>query len=144
MSPPSSGTVEERDELAVITCFFMPQPHERRWQNFEIFRRQFGRSLFIAELAYGQRPCLIQAGPNAWQFRGGAKHVMWQKERLLNALIARLPNHITHVAWVDGDLLFQDRQWPARALEQMKRFPVIQLFDTVVHLDPGGTPAVVA
>ncbi len=140
MSAPSSGTVEERDELAVITCFFTPQPHDRRWRNFDIFRRQFRRSLYVAELAYDQRPYLTQAGPNAWQFRGGAKHVMWQKERLLNALIARLPSHITHVAWVDGDLLFQDRQWPARALEHMKRFPVIQLFDTVVHLDSSGAP----
>lgn len=140
MSIPTSVVVEEREELAVITCFFTPQPHERRWRNFEVFRTQFRRTLHIAELAYDQRPWLIRAGPNVQQFRGSARHVMWQKERLLNALIDRLPVHITHVAWVDADLLFLDRQWPARALEQMKRFPVVQLFDTVVHLDPQGAP----
>jgi len=134
------GLIEEREELAVVTCYFTPQPHARRVRNFEVFRRQFGRNLYVAELAYDRSPWVMRAGANMFHFRGGPGHVMWQKERLLNAVIARLPTHVTHVAWVDADLLFLDRQWPMRALDQMKRFPVVQLFDTVVHLDPSGVP----
>jgi hypothetical protein len=132
--------INERDELAIVTCFFTPEAHPRRVQNFEAFRGQFNRSLYIAELAFGQQPWLSSDGPNTLHFRGEVRHVMWQKERLLNAVIAKLPPRVTHVAWVDADVIFQDPDWPRLAVEQLRSHPVIQLFDSVISLDHDGFP----
>jgi hypothetical protein len=128
------------DELAVITCLFSPQPHERRRRNFEEFRKQFGQNLYVAELSYNDSPAVTRQGSNVFHFRGGERHVLWQKERLLNELLQRLPDHVTAVAWVDADVLFVDPQWTSRALKRLEQFPVIQLFDTVVYLNADGFP----
>ncbi len=132
--------LEERDDLAVVTCLFTPATHARRQQNFEIFSRQFGRSLYVAELAFDWQPWVLPSDTRTFQFRGSGAQVMWQKERLLNALIARLPSQVTHVAWVDADILFCDLQWPTRAIRLLQQYPVIQLFDRVLHagVQPGG------
>lgn len=132
--------VRGEGKLAVITCLFSPQRHERRKRNFAEFRKQFGTNLYIAELAYGEDAWETPEGQNVVHFRGGPGHVLWQKERLLNALIRRLPRHVTAVAWVDADILFVDPDWQARALEQLGHSPVIQLFDSVIHLNADGFP----
>jgi hypothetical protein len=60
------------------------------------------------------------------QLRG--RDVMWQKERLLNLALARLPGCCDQVAWIDGDVLFGDDAWPAAASAALTSHAVIQPF----------------
>ena len=59
--------------------------------------------------AFGDAPFDLPAGPDVIQVRG--PDVLWQKERLLNIAVSRLPARARKVAWLDGDLLFADPDW---------------------------------
>ena len=62
---------------------------------------------------------------------------MWQKERLINLAIARLPEEWTTVAWLDSDILFENRNWAVEAVAQLDRHEIVQLFSEIVRLPQG-------
>jgi len=62
---------------------------------------------------------------------------MWQKERLLNLAIARLPASCTKVAWVDCHVIFVDGDWAEKTSKLLETFPVVQPFDRVIRLPRG-------
>lgn len=62
--------------------------------------------------------------------------VMWQKERLLNLVVACLPAECEYVAWIDADVLMQDPDWPQQAMAALATAPLVQLFSTARDLDP--------
>lgn len=104
------------------------------------FCAQFGQELFLAEGDFWAGAGTGSEEPHRLRYRAGAQHRLWQKEQLLNNLLARLPREFTAVAWIDADVLLTDRRWKERALDALRQHPVIQLFDTVVHLDANGFP----
>ena len=62
---------------------------------------------------------------------------IWQKERLLNIALAALPAHVEYVAWIDSDIIFEDRDWATKARRRLSRQGgLLQLFETVAHLPP--------
>jgi hypothetical protein len=63
--------------------------------------------------------------------------VPWQKERLLNVAIQNLPPYVEKVAWLDADVILENRDWIQEASLQLEILPVVQLFDSVVHLPRG-------
>ncbi len=97
-----------------------------------------GVPLFIGECAFGDE-----------RVRAGAVElgvpvplppdVMWQKERLLNLTIDRVPDRYTKIAWVDADVLFTNPSWIVEASERLDEVPVIQPFSHAVRLRPGET-----
>jgi hypothetical protein len=66
---------------------------------------------------------------------------LWQKERLLNILIARLPSHYTKIAWVDCDVLFDNANWVCETSELLDKHHVLQLFAKAAFLDADGEPS---
>ena len=40
-------------------------------------------------------------------------NTLWQKERMLNLAVARLPARCTKVAWIDADSFFTNERWVA-------------------------------
>ena len=66
--------------------------------------------------------------------------MLWQKERLLNLLLPRLPAECRYVAWLDADVVLADRDWPRRAIEALARVPLVQLFSALHYLDRDGPP----
>lgn len=64
---------------------------------------------------------------------------MWQKERLLNLTIDRVPDRYTKIAWVDADVLFTNPRWIVQASERLDELPVVQLFSHAVRLRPRET-----
>lgn len=62
--------------------------------------------------------------------------VMWQRERLINLALDRLPPQATKVAWVVCDILFSRAVDMVRLLDQ---FPIVQLFSQAIRLLQGQT-----
>lgn len=62
---------------------------------------------------------------------------MWQKERLLNLALAHLPEACQKVAWIDCDILFENPDWAVDAVNLLEDYPVVQLFEKVVHVPRG-------
>jgi hypothetical protein len=64
---------------------------------------------------------------------------MWQKERLINLAIPRLPKEWTTVAWVDSDVLFENRNWAVETVAQLDRHEIVQLFSEIIRLPQGAS-----
>lgn len=131
--------------LAVVTCHWNPAGWESLRRNYLRFRhemRWWNIPTFCVELAYeGQefasRP---QLGTNiqTWRLRAGDQHRVWQKERLINYLVERLPECFDAVAWIDADVVFLDNRWPSRVVELLEQHPVVQLWDKWHCTDAAG------
>jgi hypothetical protein len=124
------------DRLAVVTCHFNPCGYQRPRENYARFRQALsGARLFTIEVSFDGRFHL----PADWQLAATEDHVLWQKEALLNAVIAKLPAEFDRVAWIDADLLFLNPQWAAETVALLDQFPVVQLFETCHYTTAAGT-----
>jgi len=121
--------------LWAITSYFNPAGYRRRLANFRVFRQHLSLPLLAIEWSPDGRFTLgPQDADRLLQVAGG--DVMWQKERLLNLAIAELPGHVTHVAWIDCDVVFEAPLRADALMERLGRAELVQLFERVVHLAP--------
>ncbi|MBI5509392.1 MAG: hypothetical protein HY903_11630 [Deltaproteobacteria bacterium] len=124
-------------DLGIVTSYFNPSGFASKRANYERFvapMRAAGFSCRTIECAFGEAP--FELGAHADVIRVRSRSVMFQKERLLNLAIGRLPPTCTKVAWIDGDVLFTDPLWAVRASERLDTCQVIQPFDTAYRLPP--------
>ena len=123
-------------DLWVITTHYNPAGYAARRENYARFAQplvEAGINLVTMECAFGAEPFELTPSPSVIQVRG--QDVMWLKERLLNLAIARLPPHVTKVAWVDADVLFTNPAWAQETAALLDRWPIVQPFENVVLLD---------
>lgn len=122
-----------RGRFWAITSFFNPAGYRRRLLNYRKFRAALQVPLATVELSFDGRFEL--AGLDADKLvRVTDGDMMWQKERLLNLLIAQLPPECEYVAWIDADVLIPEPNWPEQAVDALTSTPLVQLFSTVRHL----------
>jgi hypothetical protein len=125
--------------LWALTSYFNPMRYRRRRENYHVFRRQLDVPLMAVELSFDGR---FELGENdadiLVRVEGG--DVMWQKERLLNIGVARLPGECTAVAMVDADVMLADPGWPGAALAHLEDVPAVQLFSEARFLAPDALP----
>jgi hypothetical protein len=118
-----------------VTSFYNPAGYRRRKANYKLFREHLELPLLTVEWSRDGR---FELGPGdadiLIQLSGG--DVMWQKERLLNIGIARLPAECTQVAWLDCDVVFENPAWAEQARALLENAQLVQLFERVVHLKP--------
>jgi hypothetical protein len=122
-----------KKDLAIVCCHFNPCKYKKRLMNYKLFRKEMdfvGAHLLTVELAFGEDDFELSDFPNVMQLR--AKDVMWQKERLLNIGIKKLLKEgYRKVAWVDADILFEDKDWLKKLSEKLEEYPVCQLFSKI-------------
>jgi hypothetical protein len=125
--------------LAAITCHFNPIEYENIVRNYWMFREDLEAQdikLHTIELSFNGKFEV----EDAMHIEGTPKHIMWQKERLLNLLIEQLPPEYDKIAWLDGDILFNNKNWFEDAEKMLDEKPLIQLFEkgtaTDANLDP--------
>ncbi len=98
-----------------MTTYYNPARYQTKRANYERFAapiRAAGIPFVTIECAFGDEAFELGAGPNVIQVRG--RDVMWMKERLINLAISQLPPHVTKVAWLDADILFDNPAWAVR------------------------------
>lgn len=129
----------EPRRLAVVTCYFNPCGYRSLRDNYLRFindMRWFGLPLFVVEAAYDGAPFVDDT--SFLRLRAGPQHVMWQKERLLNLIVERLPEEFDAVAWLDADALLLDSGWPRKAVAALGQYPAVQLFEKWHFTDAHG------
>jgi hypothetical protein len=129
------------EDLWIVTCYFNPQSYATRLENYHRFKAAFERSearFITVECAFDSQPFVL-TDPNVIRLRARAGDVMWQKERLLNLAISRLPHECRKVAWLDCDILFQNPGWMLQTSRLLDRFAFVQPFQNVVYLAKGDT-----
>ncbi len=131
----SRNRSSEPATLWAITSFFNPAGYRRRLTNYRRFRAALHVPLATIELGFnGQFQLDDRDADKLMRVTDG--DIMWQKERLLNLLLPQLPPECEYVAWIDSDVLFRDPHWPQRAVEQLEKAPLLQLFATLRDLGP--------
>ena len=126
--------------FGVITCYFNPNRYRSRLRNYLLFRD----SLRVSGMPCLTIECLFDGlSPELADSDGVhtviARDVLWQKERLINLAIARLPKEWTTIAWLDNDILFENPKWAVDAVAQLERHVIVQLFSEIIRLPQGAT-----
>jgi len=125
------------DDLCIISCFFNPCGYRSRVRNFEAFIASLSRSTGVhwrsIECVFGNADFMLPQSDYILRIRSNS--VLWQKERLLNLLIASLPDTYRKIAWVDADVLFSNPTWIVDASDALDDNPVVQLFTHLMRID---------
>jgi hypothetical protein len=127
--------IAESGALWAITCSFSPVRSRQRIDNYQRFRSALTVPLATIEATFDDQAELTSADADLYLRIGGAD-VLWQKERLLNVMLQHLPPQCKYVAWVDGDVLFEDPYWPQQTIDSLANAPVVQLFSSLHYLEP--------
>jgi hypothetical protein len=126
-------------ELAVVCVFWNPAGWKSLRRNYLRFLHEmewWGVPTFNVELAYEGQAFTCD---DAWlKVRGGDRNVLWQKERLINLAVERLPDRFDKVAWIDADMVFLDHQWPERLCRTLEEWPVVQMWNEWHCAGPDG------
>lgn len=119
--------------LHAVSCYFNPAGYRRLRDNLHRFVASLhGCPLTVVELSFDGTFEL----DGSLQIRGDrARHTLWQKERLLNLAVERLPPEVDRVAWIDADIQFANPDWAAETHAALERLAVVQLFDAAHFLD---------
>lgn len=133
----SSSTTE--DSVAVIACYFNPVGWlslRHNYQRFVAHMRERKVNLFCAEVAF---PGQSFPSKSAFiQISATDQNVLWQKERLFNLIVEKLPAQFDKIAFVDADILFFDPTWMKRSRETLREKVAVQPFSRVYKLDNQG------
>jgi hypothetical protein len=139
----TGSTAARGSALWAITSYFNPMHYRRRLATYHGFRDRLQVPLAAIELSFDGRYELAAGDADLLvQLRG--EDVLWQKERLLNVLLPRLPAACEQVAWLDCDIVFERQDWPERIGEALARAPLIQPFRRVHYMPPHIGPHEVA
>ncbi len=125
---------KQKDKLAVITSFFNPSNYENIKSNylqFQKFMDDSGVDLFTAELAFDDQEFFTEESEYNLHIRGGKNNIMWQKERLLNLILDRVPEDYNNIAWIDCDVIFDNLNWANEVNKKLNEYKLLQLFETV-------------
>ena len=125
-----------------ITTFFNPANYTNKLTNLRRFSegvRLQGLKLLIVELAFGDAPFVVDDSLADRVLRLRSTSILWHKERLINLGLAQLPAECDKVAWLDGDILFEDDEWLARTAERLESFVVVQPYQIACWLPKGLT-----
>lgn len=122
-----------------ITTFFNPAGYSNKYRNYKIFRKKSkkqGLSLCAVELVFGKGKFELNKNDAEIliQIRGSNKNLMWQKERLLNIALKNLPIDCDKVAWLDGDIIFENKDWIKETSKLLEDYCVLQPFSISVLL----------
>lgn len=129
--------VNANGDLWAITSCFSPVRDPWRVENYRRFRAALEVPLATIEIAFDGRGDLTEDDADLY-VRIHDADVLWQKERLLNLLLPRLPPSCRYVAWLDADVIMNDSGWASRAIEALSEYPLVQLFSSLCYLGRDG------
>lgn len=126
-------------ELVVLTTYYNPCNWVSRRRNYDVFMegmRRAGVTCVTVECAFGNEPFELPESLDVIQVR--AKTLLWQKERLLNLAASWLPKNCKYVAWLDCDIVFDNKEWARDLVRLLKSHKVAQVFETCLRLEQDG------
>src|SRR5271163_604284 len=100
--------------LWAVSSYFNPLARRSRLENYRTFRKYLQAPLAAVELSFTGHFDLQPADADILVQLAGSD-VLWQKERLTNVAVRKLPADCDTVAWLDCDVVFDAPDWPERA-----------------------------
>jgi len=133
------------DTLHVITVISNFCEFKRRWQLMKEFIEKMKNfeniQLYVVELAYGNQNFHITDKNNKNHLQLRTKYPLWHKENMINIGVKKLlPKNWKAVAWIDGDIEFDNPNWVIDTLKVLTKCDLVQLFTTCLDLDEKEIP----
>lgn len=133
------------DTLHIITVISNICEFRRRWDLMEQFIERTkdipNVKLYVVELAYGNQDFHITSASNPQHLQLRTEYALWHKENMINLGIRKLlPADWKAVAWIDGDIEFENPNWVLDTLKVLTEFDIVQLFTTCFDLDEKEIP----
>jgi GR25 family glycosyltransferase involved in LPS biosynthesis len=131
-------------KLAVITTFFNPNNYVNLKYNYLTFSKKIKEKcdLFTIELSYDNN--FFIEDENVVRIKGNETNILWQKERLLNILLEKVPQEYTNIAWVDCDIIFENENWVNDVNQKLQEYKILQLFEKAKRLNKDGNIGLVS
>lgn len=123
------------DDLWVITCFFNSNDYKTKQYNYNKFVELMEVShlnYIVIECVFGEQAYFLPKAKSVHRVR--SKDIIWQKERLLNIAMSKLPTQCKKVAWIDCDVLFDNPDWAKETSQKLKYHAVVQPFKQAIRL----------
>lgn len=130
---PSIRKQKRNHKLAVITSLFNPAGYANIKMNYNKFKKfisDSGVDLFTAELVFEGQEFHTKKTKFNLHIRGNSNNIMWQKERLLNLILDKVPSEYTNIAWIDCDVILDNPNWVDETNTKLQQFKMLQLFDS--------------
>jgi hypothetical protein len=121
-------------ELNVIMVYTNPAHFKTRHTlAVEYMKRmelEEGIRFYVVELAYNNDAFEVADSNNPRHLRLRSSHILWHKENMINIAVHKLlPADWQAFAWIDCDVLFQNRKWAGDTLRLLNgTFDIVQLF----------------
>ena len=135
-------TLVPDNTLYVISVISNPLRFGSRVRLFREFQQHVqsfqGAQLVTVEAAFGDRAFEVTSSDTPFDVQVRMSDELWIKENLINLGIARLPPTWKYVAWVDGDIRFNNPDWVAETVHQLQHYPVVQMFHNAADMGPNG------
>jgi len=128
-----------KGEMWGITCYFNPLRYKTRYNNYKKFREESkrqGLKLLTVEMSVDGN-YELNDGDAEILVRVKSKSAIWQKERLLNVGIEKLPEACDKIVWIDADIVFENEDWVAETSNKLEDYCVVQPFSCVKRLKRG-------
>lgn len=120
----------------VITSYFNPAKFKVKKENYCLFRESIlNQKANLLTIEQVTETSDLSGMSEVISISGGA--ILWQKERLLNLAIKKLPSSCKFVAWLDSDILFENNNWIEESKLILKNYQVIQPYSKVFRLPKG-------
>lgn len=135
----SSRNIIKPNKLAIITSFFNPYNHISLKYNYMVFENNMKAhgDLFPIELSLTNN--FFIEHNNVIRIKGKHNNILFQKEALLNIVLDELPSEYTDVAWVDCDVVFENKYWSHQLYNLLNRYKIVQLFNAAYKLNETST-----
>jgi hypothetical protein len=131
---------EELRYLYLITVVFNPARSRSSLKHYANFKHQMeklGVKLITVECCFENSPFSITS-PNyePYNIQIRTNSLFFQKERLINLAISKLPLDAKYILYVDYEVEFANENWVNDAIKALHMFKGIQLFEEALLLGP--------
>ena len=130
------------DVLHVVVPINNYVRYRRRYELFVEFCRHMetipGVVLYVVEVALGERPFMATRKDHPRHLQLRTQDIMWHKENMINLMVKQLPRNWKYVAWIDGDVHFNNPNVAYETIHKLQSHEVVQMFQSAVNLGPDG------
>lgn len=122
-----------------IVSYYNAASYVTRHANFRKFAdgvRSQGLKLMALEVAFQDDAFSLEETLVDKIVRFRANSVLWHKEGLFRLALEYLPDDCDIVCWLDGDIIFENRDWVAETQQALMDYKVVQPFSHCIWLPP--------
>lgn len=127
-------------KVCAITTYFNPAGFKTKRLNYAKFReglKQIGLPLLTVELAVDVEHFVLGQTDAEYLIQLVAKDILWQKERLLNIGIRRIPDQYDKIIALDCDILFLNDDWLDNTCNLLEDYVLVQPFENCIRFPYG-------